>query len=168
MRNPSAEQEFLSSPWACATCCTTDQWNRSGSFDRIQVSRSPPLLVSQQLAMKAGYAYCEPRAFQIITKFLPPNRARPLSHRSGNQRPLRSSAFAASQKSGRAWFHGATTPMTPASDILHELSHTKTLSCITPPGRTKSGSRHHPRPRRLPTDLSRLGSHYLRSGQWLP
>jgi len=81
--------------------------------------------------MKAGYAYCEAtEAFQISYE-IPPAKLAPGLYRnmSGNQ-ALALGLVAASQKSGLRLFQGSY-PITPASDILHELSQYKDFGVIT-------------------------------------
>src|SRR6202163_2765903 len=85
-----------------------------------------PLLVeANKLAMKAGYSYCEAtEAFQISYE-IPPAQLAPGMYRnlSGNQ-ALALGFVTASQKSGLRLFQGGS-PITPPSDILHELSQYK-------------------------------------------
>src|SRR5215475_11145705 len=94
--------------------------------------KNKPLLVeANKLAMKAGYSYCEAtEAFQISYE-IPPAKLAPGIYRSmsGNQ-ALALGFVAASQKSGLRLFQGSY-PITPASDILHELSQYKDFGVIT-------------------------------------
>jgi 2-oxoglutarate ferredoxin oxidoreductase subunit alpha len=81
--------------------------------------------------MKAGYSYCEAtEAFQISYE-IPPAQLEPGLYRnmSGNQ-ALALGFVTASQKSGLKLFQGSY-PITPASDILHELSQYKDFGVIT-------------------------------------
>ena len=91
-----------------------------------------PLLVeANKLAMKAGYSYCEAtEAFQISYE-IPPAQLAPGVYRnlSGNQ-ALALGFVTASQKSGLRLFQGSY-PITPASDILHELSQYKDFGVMT-------------------------------------
>src|ERR1700681_3234029 len=91
-----------------------------------------PLLVeANKLAMKAGYSYCEAtEAFQISYE-IPPAQLAPGMYRnlSGNQ-ALALGFVTASQKSGLRLFQGSY-PITPASDILHELSQYKDFGVMT-------------------------------------
>src|SRR6266849_911668 len=91
-----------------------------------------PLLVeANKLAMKAGYSYCEAtEAFQISYE-IPPAQLAPGMYRnlSGNQ-ALALGFITASQKSGLRLFQGSY-PITPASDILHELSQYKDFGVMT-------------------------------------
>src|ERR1700723_4689588 len=94
--------------------------------------KNKPLLVeANKLAMKAGYSYCEAtEAFQISYE-IPPAQLAPGVYRnlSGNQ-ALALGFITASQKSGLRLFQGSY-PITPASDILHELSQYKDFGVIT-------------------------------------
>ncbi|HWZ98064.1 MAG TPA: 2-oxoacid:acceptor oxidoreductase subunit alpha [Candidatus Dormibacteraeota bacterium] len=94
-------------------------------------AKKPLLVEANKLAMKAGYAYCEAtEAFQISYE-IPPAKLSPGLYRnmSGNQ-ALALGFVAASQKSGLRLFQGSY-PITPASDILHELSQYKDFGVIT-------------------------------------
>jgi 2-oxoglutarate ferredoxin oxidoreductase subunit alpha len=89
------------------------------------------LVQANRTAMQAGYSYCEAtEAFQI-TYEIPPARLSPGVYRniSGNS-ALAMGFVAASQKSGLPLFQGSY-PITPASDILHELSTYKNFGVIT-------------------------------------
>jgi 2-oxoglutarate/2-oxoacid ferredoxin oxidoreductase subunit alpha len=94
-------------------------------------SKKPLLVEANKLAMKAGYSYCEAtEAFQISYE-IPPAQLEPGLYRniSGNQ-ALALGFITASQKSGLKLFQGSY-PITPASDILHELSQYKDFGVIT-------------------------------------
>jgi 2-oxoglutarate/2-oxoacid ferredoxin oxidoreductase subunit alpha len=94
-------------------------------------SKKPLLVQANKLAMKAGYSYCEAtEAFQISYE-IPPAQLEPGLYRnmSGNQ-ALALGFVTASQKSGLKLFQGSY-PITPASDILHELSQYKDFGVIT-------------------------------------
>jgi 2-oxoglutarate ferredoxin oxidoreductase subunit alpha len=94
--------------------------------------KNKPLLAeANKLAMKAGYSYCEAtEAFQISYE-IPPAQLAPGLYRnmSGNQ-ALALGFVTASQKSGLTLFQGSY-PITPASDILHELSQYKDFGVMT-------------------------------------
>ena len=94
--------------------------------------QSKPLLIeANKLAMKAGYAYCEAtEAFQVSYE-IPPAKLAPGVYRniSGNT-ALALGFVAASQKAGIPLFLGSY-PITPASDILHELSGYKNFGVMT-------------------------------------
>ena len=89
------------------------------------------LVRANRLALQAGYSYCEAtEAFQISYE-IPPAKLSPGVYRniSGNS-ALALGFVAASQKSGLPLFLGSY-PITPASDILHELSQYKDFGVIT-------------------------------------
>src|SRR3989441_8382523 len=94
--------------------------------------KNKPLLVeANKLAMKAGYSYCEAtEAFQV-TYEIPPAKLAPGVYRnlSGNQ-ALALGFVTAAQKAGLTLFQGSY-PITPASDILHELSMYKNYGVMT-------------------------------------
>ncbi len=94
-------------------------------------SKKPLLVEANKLAMKAGYAFCDAtEAFQVSYDIpaakLPPGIYRNLS---GNT-ALALGFVAASQKAGIRLFLGSY-PITPASDILHELSMYKEFGVMT-------------------------------------
>jgi 2-oxoglutarate ferredoxin oxidoreductase subunit alpha len=89
------------------------------------------LVEANKLALKAGYSYCEAtEAFQISYE-IPPAQLSPGVYRnlSGNQ-ALALGFVTAAQKAGLKLFLGSY-PITPASDILHELSHYKEFGVLT-------------------------------------
>ncbi|HXU21615.1 MAG TPA: 2-oxoacid:acceptor oxidoreductase subunit alpha [Verrucomicrobiae bacterium] len=91
----------------------------------------PSLVQANRTAMQAGYSYCEAtEAFQISYE-IPPAKLAPGLYRniSGNT-ALAMGFVAASQKAGIPLFLGSY-PITPASDILHELSGYKDFGVIT-------------------------------------
>jgi 2-oxoglutarate ferredoxin oxidoreductase subunit alpha len=91
----------------------------------------PVLAEANKLAMKAGYAYCDAtEAFQTSYE-VPPARLAPGVYRnlSGNS-ALALGFVAAAQKAGIPLFQGSY-PITPASDILHELSMFKEFGVVT-------------------------------------
>jgi 2-oxoglutarate ferredoxin oxidoreductase subunit alpha len=93
--------------------------------------KKPLLVEANQLALKAGYSYCEAtEAFQISYE-IPPAQLSPGLYRnlSGNQ-ALALGFVTAAQKAGLKLFLGSY-PITPASDILHELSHYKEFGVLT-------------------------------------
>jgi 2-oxoglutarate/2-oxoacid ferredoxin oxidoreductase subunit alpha len=94
--------------------------------------KSKPQLVSaNKLAMQAGYSFCEAtEAFQISYE-IPPAKLSPGTYRniSGNA-ALALGFVAASQQAGIPLFLGSY-PITPASDILHELSMYKDFGVTT-------------------------------------
>jgi len=93
--------------------------------------KKPILAEANKLAMKAGYAYCDAtEAFQTSYE-IPPAKLTPGSYRniSGNS-AMALGFVAASQKAGLPLFQGSY-PITPASDILHELSMYKEFGVMT-------------------------------------
>ncbi len=91
----------------------------------------PQLVAANKLALQGGYSYCEAtEAFQISYE-IPPAKLEPGLYRniSGNT-ALALGFVAASQKAGIPLFLGSY-PITPASDILHELSMYKDFGVIT-------------------------------------
>ena len=90
------------------------------------------LAEANKLAMKAGYAYCDAtEAFQVSYE-VPPARLAPgrLPQHLAATRALALGFVAAAQKAGLPLFQGSY-PITPASDILHELSMFKEFGVIT-------------------------------------
>src|SRR5579863_7987479 len=94
--------------------------------------RAKPLLAeANKLAMKAGYSYCEAtEAFQVQYE-IPPAKLAPGVYRnlSGNQ-ALAMGFVVAAHHAGLQLFLGSY-PITPASDILHELSGYKNFGVLT-------------------------------------
>ena len=93
--------------------------------------KKPLLAEANKLAMKAGYSYCEAtEAFQISYE-IPPAQLGPGLYRnlSGNQ-ALALGFVTAAKKAGLKLFLGSY-PITPASDILHELSQYKDFGVLT-------------------------------------
>jgi 2-oxoglutarate ferredoxin oxidoreductase subunit alpha len=91
----------------------------------------PVLAEANKIAMKAGYAYCDAtEAFQVSYE-VPKARLAPGFYRnlSGNT-ALALGFVAAAQKAGLPLFQGSY-PITPASDILHELSMFKEFGVVT-------------------------------------
>jgi 2-oxoglutarate ferredoxin oxidoreductase subunit alpha len=97
--------------------------------DKFQ--NKPLLAEANKLAMKAGYAYCDAtEAFQVRYE-VPPAKLAPGIYRniSGNS-ALALGFIAAAQKANLPLFQGSY-PITPASDILHELSMYKEFGVMT-------------------------------------
>ncbi len=93
--------------------------------------KKPLLAEANALALKAGYSYCEAtEAFQISYE-IPPAQLTPGLYRniSGNQ-AIALGFVAAANKAGLKLFLGSY-PITPASDILHELSQYKDFGVLT-------------------------------------
>ena len=94
-------------------------------------SKNPLLVEANQLALKARYSYCEAtEAFQVSYE-IPPAKLEPGLYRSlsGNQ-ALALGFVTAAQKAGLTLYLGSY-PITPASDILHELSQYKDFGVMT-------------------------------------
>jgi 2-oxoglutarate/2-oxoacid ferredoxin oxidoreductase subunit alpha len=91
----------------------------------------PQLAEANKLALKAGYNYCEATEAFYISYEIPPAKLAPGVYRniSGNT-ALALGFIAASQKAGIPLFLGSY-PITPASDILHELSQYKDFGVTT-------------------------------------
>ncbi len=103
------------------------------SLDWIEkkFAAKPELMNANQLALLAGRAYCEAtEAFQV-TYEIPSAKLEPGIYRNiaGNQ-ALALGFVAASKKCGLPLFQGSY-PITPASDILHELSAYKNFGVLT-------------------------------------
>ena len=91
----------------------------------------PVLAEANKLAMKAGYAYCDAtEAFQVRYE-VPAAKLEPGLYRniSGNS-ALALGFVAAARKAAIPLFQGSY-PITPASDILHELSMYKEFGVVT-------------------------------------
>ena len=94
--------------------------------------KNKPILVQANLlAMKAGYSYCDASESFQVTYDIPPAKLEPGLYRniSGNA-ALALGFVAASQKANIKLFLGSY-PITPASDILHELSAHKDFGVMT-------------------------------------
>jgi 2-oxoglutarate ferredoxin oxidoreductase subunit alpha len=94
-------------------------------------AKTPMLLEANTLALQAGYNYAETTEvfnthYRVSKATLAPGRYRNLT---GNE-ALALGAVAAQKQSGRTLFY-ASYPITPASEILHELSRYKNLGVKT-------------------------------------
>jgi 2-oxoglutarate ferredoxin oxidoreductase subunit alpha len=91
----------------------------------------PKLVEANQTALKAGYAYCDASEIFRSTYRVPAAHLEPGVYRniSGNQ-ALALGFVAASTCSGLPLFQGSY-PITPASDVLHELSLYKNFGVVT-------------------------------------
>jgi 2-oxoglutarate ferredoxin oxidoreductase subunit alpha len=104
------------------------------SLQRIEVTfgkKSPNIVKANQLALQAGFHYAEtveiaPNQFRVRRAKLPAGKYRRIT---GNE-ALALGLVAASQFSGHTLFYGSY-PITPASDILHELSKLKNFGVKT-------------------------------------
>jgi 2-oxoglutarate ferredoxin oxidoreductase subunit alpha len=94
-------------------------------------AKTPALLEANLLALKAGYTFAEATEMFSVSYVVPPAHLPPGRYRniSGNS-ALALGIIAASEKSGLTVLLGSY-PITPASDILHELSHHKNFNVIT-------------------------------------
>src|SRR5881296_3843199 len=104
---------------------TTQRWIAE------KFSKQPKLLDANALALKAGRAYCEATEVFHESYAVPPAKLSPGTYRniSGNS-ALALGYVAASRQSGLPLFLGSY-PITPASDILHELSTFKNFGVRT-------------------------------------
>ncbi|ANM29710.1 2-oxoglutarate ferredoxin oxidoreductase subunit alpha [Acidobacteria bacterium Mor1] len=89
------------------------------------------LVEANRLALKGGYAYCEAtevfhETYEVAPAKLPAGTYRNIA---GNQ-ALALGLLAAAEKSGLSLFQGSY-PITPASDLLHELSKYKNHGVVT-------------------------------------
>ncbi|MBL8722593.1 MAG: 2-oxoacid:acceptor oxidoreductase subunit alpha [Planctomycetes bacterium] len=93
--------------------------------------KKPELVDANLTAMKAGHAYAETTEIFQTAYRVPPAPMKPGTYRNimGNQ-ALTLGVVAAGQKSGLQLFLGSY-PITPASDILHQLSAYKHLGVVT-------------------------------------
>ena len=94
-------------------------------------AKSPEINLANQLALKAGYNYAD--TTEIFTTHYHVGRAqiRPGKYRNITGNEATALGFvAASQLAGRPLFYGSY-PITPASDILHELSKHKNFGVKT-------------------------------------
>ncbi len=94
--------------------------------------KNKPILVQANLlAMKAGYGYCDASESFQVTYDIPPAKLEPGLYRniSGNA-ALALGFVAASQQAKTRLFLGSY-PITPASDILHELAQYKDFGVMT-------------------------------------
>src|SRR5260370_1323871 len=97
----------------------------------VLIAMNPAAVEANKLALKGGYSYCEAtEAFQVSYE-IPPAQLTPGLYRSmsGNQ-ALALGFVTAAQKAGLTLFQGSY-PITPASDILHELSQYKDFGVMT-------------------------------------
>lgn len=94
-------------------------------------AKKPELVEANLTAMKAGHAYAETTEIFQTAYRVPPAPMKPGTYRNimGNQ-ALTLGVVAAGQQSGLQLFLGSY-PITPASDILHQLSGYKHLGVVT-------------------------------------
>lgn len=98
---------------------------------KTKFAKKPELIEVNLLALKAGHTYCEnteqfAHSYAVKPAHLPPGKYRNVN---GNT-AIALGLVAASQKSGLTLFLGSY-PITPASDILHELSKFKNFGVKT-------------------------------------
>jgi 2-oxoglutarate/2-oxoacid ferredoxin oxidoreductase subunit alpha len=100
-------------------------------FLNDKFGKKPAILESNVLALRAGYNYGETTEAFTSTYTVPKAKLQPGTYRAimGNQ-ALSYGLIAASEKSGLPIFLGSY-PITPASDILHELSRHKAFNIRT-------------------------------------
>ena len=93
--------------------------------------KKPEIVEANLMAMKAGYAYAETTEIFQTAYRVPPAQLKPGTYRNvmGNQ-ALTLGLVAGAQKAGLEMFLGSY-PITPASDILHQLSSYKHLGVVT-------------------------------------
>src|SRR5688572_2605348 len=93
--------------------------------------KKPILAEANKLALRAGYAYCDATEAFYVRYEVPAAKLEPGLYRniSGNS-ALALGFVAASVRSGLTLFQGSY-PITPASDVLHELSMFKEFGVIT-------------------------------------
>ena len=94
-------------------------------------AKKPEIAAANKLALKGGYAYCEATEVFQVTYEVPKAKLEPGTYRnvSGNQ-ALTLGFVAAAHNAGRRLFLGSY-PITPASDILHEMSQYKNFGVVT-------------------------------------
>ncbi len=103
----------------------TESWLAS------KFASDPKLLEGNLLALRGGYTYAEAtevfnEAYRVAPASVPPGRYRNITGNSA----LALGLMAAAHRSGLRLFFGSY-PITPASEILHELSHHKNHGVIT-------------------------------------
>jgi len=91
----------------------------------------PAVVEANKTALKAGYAYCEAtEVFEVVYE-VPAAKLAPGTYRNiAGSQAMALGFLAASQKSGLRLFQGSY-PITPASELLHELSKFKNFGVIT-------------------------------------
>ncbi|MBU1948302.1 MAG: 2-oxoacid:acceptor oxidoreductase subunit alpha [Candidatus Eisenbacteria bacterium] len=101
------------------------------SWIKEKFKPTPTLCEANLRALQAGWAYGEAtelfqNTYEVPPTVLPPGKYRNINGNSAVALGL----IAAAQKSGRPLFYGSY-PITPASDILHELSRYKKYDVLT-------------------------------------
>jgi len=91
----------------------------------------PQLVIANKLAMQAGYSFCEAtEAFQISYE-IPPAKLSPGVYRNISGNAALALGFVAASQQARIPLFLGSYPITPASDILHELSMYKDFGVTT-------------------------------------
>jgi 2-oxoglutarate ferredoxin oxidoreductase subunit alpha len=98
---------------------------------RLKFAKRPDVVEANQTALKAGYAYCEATEAFTERYHVAPAEVRPGTYRnvSGNS-ALALGLVAAARQAGKPLFYGSY-PITPASDVLHELSAHRRFNVAT-------------------------------------
>jgi 2-oxoglutarate ferredoxin oxidoreductase subunit alpha len=112
-------------------CLFTRSMEPTIEWIRGKFAKQPDLCEANILALQAGYTFVEATEIFTETYHVPPAKVAPGRYRniSGNS-ALALGLVAAAQKSGLRLFLGSY-PITPASDILHELSAYKNFGVVT-------------------------------------
>jgi 2-oxoglutarate/2-oxoacid ferredoxin oxidoreductase subunit alpha len=93
--------------------------------------KKPILAEANKLAMKAGYAYCDAtEAFQTSYE-VPPAKLTPGLYRNISGNSAMALGFVAAAQQAKLQLFQGSYPITPASDILHELSMYKEFGVMT-------------------------------------
>jgi 2-oxoglutarate ferredoxin oxidoreductase subunit alpha len=93
--------------------------------------KKPILAEANKLAMKAGYAYCDAtEAFQTSYE-VPPAKLSPGLYRNISGNSAMALGFVAAAQQAKLQLFQGSYPITPASDILHELSMYKEFGVMT-------------------------------------
>ena len=93
--------------------------------------KKPLLAEANKLAMKAGYAYCDAtEAFQTSYE-IPPAKLTPGLYRNISGNSALALGFVAAARMAELPLFQGSYPITPASDILHELSMFKEFGVMT-------------------------------------
>ncbi len=91
----------------------------------------PLLAEANRLALKAGYAYCEATEAFEVSYEIPPARLTPGTYRNISGNTAMALGFVAASQQSRLPLFLGSYPITPASDILHELSAFKQFGVIS-------------------------------------
>ena len=120
-----------SSRSACFTGFTTGRWiTRSTGFNS-KFAKTPELAKANEIALKTGYNFAD--TTEVFTTHYTIKKAKiaPGKYRKITGNEATAIGFvAASQLAGRPLFYGSY-PITPASDILHELARHKSFGVKT-------------------------------------